>query len=253
MDRGYNMINYNRNGLNESDIMSIMEGVLNRYSDTAKCLMDIAKFSDELYRHSTNVALLSVLLGNRKGLERRELENLFLSGLLHDYGKLLIPKNILEKRDILSIEERGIMEYHPAAGFLCLKRDTSFPDDIIYAVLDHHEKMDGSGYSSRKSGINISKYAKFIGITDVYDAMVSDRAYRRAIDHDTVVNFLRMNAGRSLDFDIVGLFMEVLDDIDIKDMETRYFNELKKLGCEMQKWTGFGCWKGTVGGLVSEG
>lgn len=199
----------------------IYETLLNK-QEIVKCLREIYDFSTELFNHSINTALLSLMLGMKTGIAFDKQKELYIAGLLHDYGKLLIPKAILEKKDSLTSEERKIMELHPAAGFLSLKRDTMLSENVVYAVLDHHEKSDGSGYGSGKGESFISEYAKIISIVDMYDAMASDRAYRKAISIHMVQEYLYMSAGRSLAYDLVMQFIDLLKENPLEEMEDRH-------------------------------
>lgn len=223
------MIENNTKDIQDKIVLNIIKRAFMNNPDIIQCISEIRDYNDELSRHSFHVALLSLLIGIKNGMSASELEEIFIAGLLHDYGKLLIPLSILEKKDRLTIEERSIIELHPAAGFLMLKKNTMRSDKIIYAVLDHHEKEDGSGYSHRKNSNIISNFTKIITIADIYDAMVSDRAYRKAMDISTVREYLLTNAGRSLDYDQVILFSQVLNDCDLKAYERRFHAVIQAL------------------------
>jgi HD-GYP domain-containing protein (c-di-GMP phosphodiesterase class II) len=223
--------------LQDAAILKVVKTSLNRQNDINMCVIEMKDYSLELFEHSTTVALLTLLLGLKIGISPDKQMELYIAGLLHDYGKLLIPKDILEKRGTLTMEERKIIELHPAAGFLSLKRYTKLSDNIIYAVLDHHEKSDGSGYGSRKDGNSISEYAKIISIVDIYDAMASDRAYRKAIDINIVKEYLCMSAGRSLDYDFVMHFIDVINENTFVELKERHKEIVQKivLGAEFSE------------------
>jgi HD-GYP domain-containing protein (c-di-GMP phosphodiesterase class II) len=215
-------VNINQQLEQEDTILKVSYETLLNKQEIIKCLQEIYDFSKELFDHSVNTALLSLMLGMKTDTAFIKQKELYIAGLLHDYGKLLIPKAILEKKDSLTSEERKIMELHPAAGFLSLKRDTMLSENVVYAVLDHHEKSDGSGYGSGKVESSISEYAKIISIVDMYDAMASDRAYRKAISIHTVQEYLYMSAGRSLDYDLVMQFIDLLKENPLEEMEGRH-------------------------------
>lgn len=220
---------YKRVNSKDDKLFNIVKVTLQNQKETIRCLNEILDFSSELFHHSINVALLSLLVGMETGISTKKMKELYIAGLLHDYGKLLIPKDILEKNGPLTERERKIIELHPGAGFLCLKRDTAFSDSILYAVLDHHEKADGSGYGNRKEGELISEFAKIISIVDVYDAMASDRAYRKAINFNTVKDYLCMSAGRSFDYKLAMHFIEIIDSNALVDLERKHENIIKQI------------------------
>lgn len=151
-------------------------------------MIDIESVLDNLYRirvhheytftHSLHVAILAGLLGKWMGFTGGNLKNLILSGLLHDIGKALIPQRILEKPGPLTTEEMDIIKLHSTQGYHLLGNCIEIPEEVKLGVLQHHEREDGSGYPFGLKGKDISIYAKFVAIADVYDAMTTDRVYR---------------------------------------------------------------------------
>ncbi len=133
-------------------------------SEIQKCFDRIRSYSYELYIHSANVALLSGILGIYDYGVCQEMIELSTAALLHDYGKIFISKCILEKADALTEDERKTIELHSIAGYFYLKQETNLNERILNAILDHHEKLDGSGYGLRKKGSSISDFAKIIAI-----------------------------------------------------------------------------------------
>lgn len=164
----------------------------------SKYLTEINGYSKELYEHSINVGILSLIVGINSCDNKKYLLELFTSALLHDYGKLNIPKRILEKRDVLTKSERSEMEKHPSCGYQFLKQDNKLSREVLLGILDHHERVDGRGYGNGKCEEEISKLAKTIMIADVYDAMISDRVYRKRIGRGIVYEYLFKCAGTEL-------------------------------------------------------
>lgn len=203
--------------------------------DVIKCVNDIKKFNNEVYLHSIRVALLSLEVGIASGKKALELEEIFITGFLHDYGKLFIPESILCKKNSLTPEERAIIELHPSAGFLGLKRNTNLPDKITYAVLDHHEKEDCSGYGAKKNSKSIVSYARLIAPVDIYEAMISDRVYRKAIDQKTVISFLSCCAGRSLNNEYVSQLIDFVSKNSVDDFLNKYTVLLSNLHDDYMK------------------
>ena len=140
-------------------------------------LYNMRSIADPLYSHSLNVGLISRMIGRWLRLEKRDLNTLTISGLLHDVGKCKIPEEILNKPGKLTDEEFALIRQHPKFGHDMLKK---LPIDsrIKRAALMHHERCDGSGYPSHINGDLIDDFAMIVGIADVYDAMTAARLYR---------------------------------------------------------------------------
>lgn len=189
-----------------------------KYSDTIECFNHMAEYSNELYRHSLNVAVLSTMLGVYFYEDDSSLIELCISALFHDYGKVFIPRQVLEKKGQFTWDERMIVELHPYMGYTFLKENYSFSDNTLIGILDHHEKVDGSGYINHKCMGHISEYGKIIAITDVYDAMVSDRSYRKGISADKVIKYIMDKSGIFFDPVITEVFANCIirccDDIE---------------------------------------
>ena len=127
--------------------------------------------------HSLNVCVLSLTFGRSLGLKGDELNELGLGALLHDIGKMQVPLEILNKPGKLTAEEFEIMKSHPQKGYEMLLSDDSLSSEVLNIVKSHHERLSGKGYPDNLSESNISYYTKIVSITDVYDAITSDRVY----------------------------------------------------------------------------
>ncbi len=145
-------------------------------------LHNMRQIDDTTYAHCINVAIISRMLGEWVDITGEDLEALTLAGLLHDIGKCLIDPKILTKPEPLTEEEYRYVKEHPNLGLKILT-DSNSPVDkrIRSAVLMHHERCDGSGYPAGRKGDTISDFAKIVAIADVYDAMTSNRCYRKGI------------------------------------------------------------------------
>jgi len=162
--------------------------LVNEISDSVKrhpgALISLAriKTADEYtYMHSVAVCALMVALARQTGLDEEATRMAGLAGLLHDLGKAAIPLDILNKPGKLSDAEFAVIRGHPAAGHAMLQR-SGLPAPVLDACLHHHEKMDGTGYPDRLQGDQISLIARMTAICDVYDAITSDRPYKRGWD-----------------------------------------------------------------------
>ena len=154
-------------------------------------LHGIRNYDDMTYVHSLNVSLICNIFAGWLKLSHEETRILTLAGLLHDIGKMLIPKEIITKPDKLSDEEFKIVKTHAIKGYQAIK-DSSVDIRVKYAALMHHERCDGSGYPNGFVTDQIDNYAKIVAIADVYDAMTSNRRYRNAIcPFDVVEEFER--------------------------------------------------------------
>ncbi|CQR70788.1 Cyclic di-GMP phosphodiesterase response regulator RpfG [Sporomusa ovata DSM 2662] len=153
--------------------------------------IDIEGVLDILYRiqthheytftHSLHVAILTGLLGKWTGFTGRMLKNFILSGLLHDIGKVFVPREILDMPGSLTTEESDIIQLHSEQGYQLLSTCYDVSQEVKLGVLQHHEREDGSGYPFGLKEKDLNICAKFVAIADIYDAMTSDRTYRKKI------------------------------------------------------------------------
>lgn len=140
-------------------------------------LRKIQKQDCYTYRHSLNVAIIAGIIGKWCKYQGRELGDLILAGLLHDIGKVQVPVYILNKPGRLTDGEMQEIRKHPEYGYKLLKALAVSPK-VKLAVLQHHERKDGSGYPKGRTGREICDYAAIIAVADVYDAMTTTRVYR---------------------------------------------------------------------------
>ena len=149
--------------------------------DVAEAMGRVVEVRDPYTQgHQRRVARLAVLISREMGLSVSDTECVELAGLLHDVGKLRVPTEILTKPGSLSTPERSLIREHPAEGYEILK-DIAFPCPIADIVLQHHERMDGSGYPSGLAGDDISMAARILMVADVIEAMAAHRPYRPAL------------------------------------------------------------------------
>jgi HD-GYP domain-containing protein (c-di-GMP phosphodiesterase class II) len=131
-----------------------------------------------------------------------------IAALLHDIGKIGIPENILNKPDYLTPEERKIIETHPLIGENILNHIDGF-DDVLIGVKHHHERYDGAGYPGALKGKNIPLIAAIIALADSFDAMTTDRPYRKALTVEQAVNEVKKNRGKQFAPKIVDAFLRI--------------------------------------------
>lgn len=169
-------------------------------------IVDIKSLDNYTYQHSVNVAVLSLVIGLQLKLNTYDLYNLCMGALMHDVGKVFVPKEIIQKNDKLTNKEFELVKEHSKAGYDYLKgsADISVPSRII--ALQHHERENGQGYPDGRKGSDINKLSKIVAVADVYDALTSDRPQRRALSPNEALEYI-MGAGGSLfDYEIVRAF-----------------------------------------------
>jgi putative nucleotidyltransferase with HDIG domain len=180
-------------GRNGAHIMEMLHGIRN--------------YDDMTYVHSLNVSLICHIFAGWLKLPVEEARILTLGGLLHDIGKMLIPREIISKAGKLTEDEFEIVKTHTIKGYQALK-DHSVDIRVKYATLMHHERCDGSGYPNGFRGDQIENFSKIIAIADVYDAMTSSRRYRNAICPFDVVEKFEKDGFLKFDPKYLMIFLE---------------------------------------------
>jgi diguanylate cyclase (GGDEF)-like protein/putative nucleotidyltransferase with HDIG domain len=158
--------------------------------------------------HCERVADLACTLAVRCGVDEASLFWFRVGAVLHDVGKIDIDPEILNKPDRLTPDEWLIVKQHPLAGVEVV-RDIGLPEDVVQVVRSHHESWDGTGYPDGLRGERIPMWARIVCIADVYDALTSERSYKRAISHDEAMTVMRRDAGRQFDPALFQLFDEL--------------------------------------------
>jgi len=178
--------------------------------ETRKVILSFAQSIQErdvvTYEHSRRVATYVQRLARYLGWSRREARDLALAALVHDLGKTWIANDILNKSGALSEEERRTMERHPVIGARILIGCDVHPF-YVETVLHHHEKWNGQGYPAGQQGEDIPIGSRIIGVVDAFDAMTSDRPYRRALTAERAAEILRDGGGRQWDPTLVDAFL----------------------------------------------
>jgi len=171
-------------------------------------LHEVQQHSDYTFQHSVNVSVVSGVLGKWLKYDLEDGQNLMLSRLLHDIGKLFIPLPILDKPGKLSSFEFEAIKKHPYDGHKLLEHIEELPTDVKMGILQHHERSDGSGYPDGLTGDNIHRYARVVSIADMYDAMVSDRTYRSKLTPLMAVETIAGEMYNKLDAEIGITFLD---------------------------------------------
>lgn len=180
------------------DIISQNEIMLN--------MVDLKVYDNYTYYHSVNVAALAVSIGLEMGLNKDSLKELGIAAILHDIGKKVIPEEILHKPGKLTTEEFEVIKRHPTVAYDSLKESRSISSVARVAILQHHERFDGTGYPLGRKGTEISMFARILSVADVYDALASKRSYHDAWPPSDALEYIMAGSGSQFDPDIVMAF-----------------------------------------------
>lgn len=165
----------------------------------------------ETEEHSLRVCRLTVAMARRLEASEAQIAQIRRGAILHDIGKIGVPDAILNKTGPLKAEEQAIMRKHPQLAY-----DMLSPISYLAGALEipycHHERWDGTGYPRGLRGEDIPLFARVFAIADVYDALLSDRPYRKAWERERVLDYLRTNAGTHFDPALVELFIRVVSE-----------------------------------------
>ncbi len=187
----------------------LYEGAQEMFLGTLHALTSAIDAKDSYtHGHSERVALLARMLAEKVGIDDATCERVYLSGLVHDVGKIGVPESVLCKAGKLTGEEFGLIKLHPQIGANIIK-DIRQMEDLVSGVLYHHEKFDGHGYPSGLSGHDIPLFGRLIGLADAFDAMSSDRTYRKALRLDQVLDEVRRCSGTQFDPELAAVFVEM--------------------------------------------
>lgn len=192
---------------NQSALVTSLEKA---YDSTLEGWAKILEMRDkETKGHSERVTTLTVQIAQAMGFGADELRFIRYGSLLHDIGKIAIPDSILQKPDVLTADERKIMEFHTEYAYEWLK-DVEFLRPALDIPRYHHEKWDGSGYTHGLQGEQIPLSARIFTVADVWDALTNDRVYRSAWSKAKTVAYLKDRAGQDFDPHVVATFLDVI-------------------------------------------
>ena len=158
--------------------------------------------------HSTRLAEWAIRVARRLGIPESDLYQIEVAALLHDIGKIGIPDAILKKEGKLTDEERALMNKHPEYSWSILRMFSGLEKASLYA-LHHHESYNGAGYPGGLKGEEIPIGSRIVSVIDAYDAMISNRCYRKGLSHEEAVKRLRDGGGTQFDPNVVQTFIEI--------------------------------------------
>ena len=224
---------------------SIASNLMDAINANNAIAIDIStlKTSDEYtFKHSVDVATMAMIIGKQQCLPDKQIYELGVSGLLHDIGKTKVPASILNKPARLTDEEFKIMKTHSELGAAIIK-DMDFPQDhpLVHTVWEicrwHHERWDGKGYPDGLKGEEIPISAQVVSIVDVYDALTSERCYKKAFDHNTAIKMILDGQCGQFNPILLKCFKELSPSfsklISKENDDNKYYNEAQRLSNEI--------------------
>jgi HD-GYP domain-containing protein (c-di-GMP phosphodiesterase class II) len=170
--------------------------------------------------HTDRVTRIAKVIGRRMGLTEEQMFNLEVGALLHDVGKIGIPESILLKRGPLEEAEIRQVRKHPETGKRMIE-DIAFLEQAIPPVLQHHERFDGSGYPGSLRGADISLPGRIIAVADVFDAVTSDRPYRKRMGVKKAVSLIAENSKKEFDPEVVKAFLAAIEAGELEELLER--------------------------------
>lgn len=190
-------------------VSNLVEHIL-RTPDTMVWLSQLKEKDEYTAIHSVNVCILSLTFGRTLGLSETELNNLGVGALLLDIGKSKIPDNILKKSDALTDDEFLVVKAHAFLGYVSLENNKSISKESLEIILNHHERLNGTGYPNGRRGNEITQLTRIVSIVDVFDAITSDRCYKDALQAQHALNEIYNMAPDELDQNLVEAFIKCI-------------------------------------------
>lgn len=187
------------------EIFSVIETIIGELEGSNQVYLDLNKFrtfDNYTYVHSVNVAILAALIGLQLGFKAKNLRDLTLGAMLHDIGKRSIPSEILNKSSNLTPVEFEIIKSHPLLGEEMLKK-ANLSSEVLSIIRHHHERWNGTGYPDRISRNAITQNAQIVAVADVFDALVSDRPYRKGLPPYYALELVVAGSGGDFNEEIV--------------------------------------------------
>lgn len=184
------------------------------FSETMVNTLRLVVDAKDIYTsgHSDRVSKIAEVMAKHMGKDKESVDNIRLSGLFHDIGKIKVPDSILLSCGKLTEEEYAVMKEHSQYGFEIL-RHVDFMKDLLPGIRSHHERYDGMGYPDRLVGKQIPECARIISIADAFDAMTSERNYRKSLELDVAIQEIIKNKDKQFDSQLVDVFMDCLPRI----------------------------------------
>lgn len=192
---------------NISDITQSLVTSISNNQQVYTSIQGIRRKDAYTYLHSIDVSILMILFGKSMGLDPNQIEEAATAGLLHDIGKTKIQDSILLKPEKLTVAEGEIMKKHTIYGYNILKDQLGYKEAIARVAREHHERMDGQGYPRGIKWENMHMFSKMATICDIYDAITSERVYKKAMLPHIAIEYLMSIVNSHLDPQLVRQFI----------------------------------------------
>ncbi len=197
------------------DVEEARDGLRRSHEETVRRLSIAAEFRDEeTSQHIHRMSQYCLLLARRVGFDEDTSQQIRVASQMHDIGKIGIPDDILLKPGKFTPEERSVMEGHAAIGHRILAESESKLLQLAATIaLHHHERVDGNGYPNHLAGTGIPVEGRIAAIADVFDALTTDRIYRKAFPVATAISMLREGRGTQFDAELLDVFLDLLPEV----------------------------------------
>ncbi|MDL4839943.1 HD-GYP domain-containing protein [Aquibacillus rhizosphaerae] len=193
-----------------ADMVSSIVSEVKNQDEVISILSDILISDDYIFNHSINVTIYALALATELKLPAKKIEQIGLGSMLHDVGKVFIPEPILNKRNRLTNHEFDIIKTHSEEGFNFLRKSSAVPLLVAHCAYQHHERLDGSGYPRGLIGNEIHTFGKLLAVSDVFDAVTSNRVYRDAMLPHEGLEILYSGADSLFDREMVEAFRKTI-------------------------------------------
>lgn len=204
----------NRKDLPIEDVTVIADRIVDtvlKHKNILVNIMDLKSYDDYTFYHSLSVAVIAVSIGRHMNLSTSDLRQLSICGLLHDIGKIQIPKELINKPAPLTETEYDCVKKHALFGLSYLKEKHINSKYIKAGVISHHERYNGEGYPKGLTGKEIPLFGRIIAIADVFDALTSKRPYREPLSPADAAEYIMGNGDVAFDYEIVQAFMQTIE------------------------------------------
>lgn len=187
---------------------------MKRESNMLRIISPVKSHSEYTYVHTTNVAVLTIFQAESLGLKEEGLHDAGLAGLLHDVGKMFVSTAVIDKQTKLDPEEWTEMKKHPVYGAIYLSKIPDAPSVAAIAAFEHHMKFDGSGYpETKRYGKKQHIISQLVAISDFFDALRSERSYRKSLDVPTIARIMKEGSGKDFNPKLLDSFLSALGKI----------------------------------------
>lgn len=191
------------------DVVVSFLSAIKREANVLRVISPVKSYSEYTYTHATNVTIVSIFQAERLGIGGDTLYEIGLAGLLHDIGKIFVSRDVLEKKGGLSEEEWAEIKRHPVLGASYLTTLQGVPNVGVIAAFEHHMKFDGDGYPAiNRHGRRQHLISQIISISDFFDALRTERPYRKAVELPVVLGLIKEGAGRDFNPMLVRNFLD---------------------------------------------